>query len=79
MLPCGTPQEIFRGAESTWLTLTICVLSHKYDLNHSTEDTPMVCVYNHDNSIIDLFREGYRGLKSKVWQLIPRWSSGSVV
>ena len=31
------------------------------------------------NGIIDLFREGYQGLKSEVWQLIPRWSSGSVV
>ena len=36
----------------------------------------LLCVYN---SIIDLFRAGYQGLKSEVWQLIPRWSSGSVV
>ena len=36
----------------------------------------LLCVYN---SIIDLFREGYQGLKSEVWQLIHRWSSGSVV
>ena len=36
----------------------------------------LLCVYN---SIIDLFREGYQGLKSEVWQLIPRWSSSSVV
>ena len=35
----------------------------------------LLCIYN---SIIDLFREEYQGLKSEVWQLIPRWSSGSV-
>ena len=35
-----------------------------------------MCAYN---SIIDLFRKGYQGLKSDFWQLIPRWSSGLVV
>ena len=29
-----------RGAESTWLALTICVLPHRYDLNQTTEETP---------------------------------------
>ena len=28
------------------------------------------------NSIIDLFRKGYQGLKSEFWQLIHRWFSG---
>ena len=31
------------------------------------------------NSIVDLYRKGYQGLKSDFWQLIPRWSSGLVV
>ena len=37
--------------------------------------TPL-CVYN---SIIDLFRKDYEGLKLDFWQLIPLWSSGLVV
>ena len=31
------------------------------------------------NSIIDLFRKGYQGLRSDFWQLTPLWSSGFVV
>ena len=33
---------------------------------------------NNSNSINDLFRGAYQGLKSGFWQLIPRWSNGLV-
>ena len=43
---------------------------------HSQLYLSIICTYN---SIIDLFRKGYQGIKSDFWQLIPRWSSGLVV
>ena len=47
-----------------------------YRIIHSQLYLSIMCAYN---SIIDLFRKGYQGLKSDFWQLIPRWSSGLVV
>ena len=67
-----------------------CVVRLQYRLPHGQRHRPLLitdCIHSQlylsimcaYNSIIDLFRKGYQGLKSDFWQLIPRWSSGLVV